>query len=291
MIDSISDIKVLVAGAPKSGTTALFYQIKDSLVSGTIGVFEPKSNNDIQQKVAQHKPLIAKIVLTYTPDYKFLQQFDRIILIARDPRDILISSLLYHGAYHSVYNRSREEIQKVFELLQKKEENPSAISIRQIWDHTMDETFPVKELRERLRRMIAFAQNLDCHVSHYEDFVQGKITDLEQYLGFELIKEAKVPTNLQRVTRTKKAGNWRNWFTPQDIDFYKPYFLEMMEFFDYDTQDWELNSTPKILNNHCSEYYLRLINERRKGENLKQIQDPQSKKQSFLDSLLDKFKR
>jgi hypothetical protein len=64
----------------------------------------------------------------------------------------------------------------------------------------------------------------------------------------------------KRVIRSKSYGNWKDWFTPSDVDFFRPLVIEYMQMFGYhDT--WELNSNPYIDPSINSQYVMKLIEE------------------------------
>jgi hypothetical protein len=92
----------------------------------------------------------------------------------------------------------------------------------------------------------------------YEDFVKGLLAEAEEYLGFKLTGKAEVDPKYNRVERSKRAGNWRNWMTPDDVDFFKPVFTKFMDHFGYDIDDWELNNDPVIEPALSSEYVERV---------------------------------
>jgi len=62
------------------------------------------------------------------------------------------------------------------------------------------------------------------------------------------------------VTRSKTYGNWKDWFTPSDVEFFRPQVKEYMERFGYH-DNWELNSKPYIDPSVSSKYVIKLIEE------------------------------
>jgi len=123
-------MKILISGLGKSGTTALFFRIKNSMPENTKTLFEPEKY--IPHAHDQNKAVLAKILL-YKPqeiDYESFSCFDKKILIIRDPRDRLISMLLYR-AWNSFYGDDHK-VSKFLELLRKKELRPSSVSVLNI---------------------------------------------------------------------------------------------------------------------------------------------------------------
>jgi hypothetical protein len=88
---------------------------------------------------------------------------------------------------------------------------------------------------------------------------------LEKYLGFQVAGKAEVPEHFQRVVRTKGYGDWRNWFTEEDVDKYRKMISPWLEKYGYDANDWQLNPAPVIDASHCSEYFMRLVREQREN--------------------------
>ena len=72
----------------------------------------------------------------------------------------------------------------------------------------------------------------------------------------------EVPAGLQRVVRSRRAGNWRDWFCPEDVAHYRPLFAPYMERFGYG-DDWTLSPEPRIPAEEGSEYVLELARQRR----------------------------
>ena len=72
----------------------------------------------------------------------------------------------------------------------------------------------------------------------------------------------EIPHSLQRVVRSRRAGNWRDWFCPEDVRHYRPLVAGYMARYGY-PDEWELNARPVISPEECSKYALRLDRERR----------------------------
>jgi hypothetical protein len=106
------------------------------------------------------------------------------------------------------------------------------------------------------------AERSDFHVLRYEDFVDGNLQNIIQYLGgLNLNHQVKVSTEVSRVERRKRHGDWRHWFTPEDVAFFRPLLANAMNALGY-SGDWELSGDPVIDSRYCSEYAARLSAER-----------------------------
>ena len=60
------------------------------------------------------------------------------------------------------------------------------------------------------------------------------------------------------MVRKKAVGDWRHWFTEEDVDLFKPAYLPYMELIGYDCDDWALSEHPVIEPEYSSMYIQRL---------------------------------
>ena len=268
--------RILITGIAKSGTTGLYSKVKNSLASDCIGYFEQLG--DIEQQMKSSKDIVAKLILYnvfHDNWYEVIDNlFDKKILIIRDARDVWISDLLYFGGYKHLWSRDKQEINKALKLLEKKENSPASISVLELFENMKDDFEKqsyAKYWKEKLGRAITFADNKDCLIVKYEDFVNDiNMEELEDYLSIKLAKEAKVSNNFKRVIRTKNSGDWKNWFVPEDINYFQPLCLDYMNRFNYD-DDWTIKEDPQILAQYASSYVKKLINQKRKQKKLEVI--------------------
>ena len=63
-----------------------------------------------------------------------------------------------------------------------------------------------------------------------------------------------VSTGKAKVVRKKATGDWRHWFTEEDVALYKPAYLPYMKFVGYDCEDWTLMTNPTIEPEYSSAY-------------------------------------
>jgi hypothetical protein len=274
-------VKIVIFGLGKSGTSALFYKIVNSLPSGTIALFEPSSfgPRDALHKRLQRlrrgrlRPDIVAKVLPWgrvAVELRDFDGFDRQILIVRDPRDLLVSALLYES-YHASFAGDDSAALRFLTLLKRKEADPRGVPLLHLVSvfeklHGPAEGFP-KWLDDR--ETDAVADLLRFHderphlfVFHYEDLVEERFAALERRLGFTLAGSVAVPDTLWRVVRTKVYGAWRNWFTLEDVDRLRPLLAPFLDRY-YPGADWDLDPHPHISPQHGSLYVRRLLDERR----------------------------
>src|SRR5690242_6535868 len=126
-------MKVVIAGLGKSGTTALFFTVKQSMPPDTHHLFEP-SRFDARSGTASN--VLAKILIRDggVTDYASFDDFEKKILIIRDPRDIIVSRVLY-----DIYNapdacRDDVKVDAFVRLLRRKEAEPHNVSLLEIID-------------------------------------------------------------------------------------------------------------------------------------------------------------
>ncbi|MFI5294185.1 MAG: hypothetical protein ACHQ0Y_04080 [Thermodesulfovibrionales bacterium] len=264
--------RILVAGNGKSGTTALYFRIKKSLPGEVSGFFEPACFEEIEKYAMPDRHIISKILLPVEGGFfeRINSFFNKKILIVRDPRDIITSSLLYKGAYELVWKKTPEQISQCINLLKKKEADPSSLPVIKLLQHLHDD-HDLKDyadwIAHRVSLTVQLADNPSFFIFKYEDLIAERLNSLENYLEFPLTSDTSIDEEYSRVVRTKKSGSWKDWFLEEDILFFKPLFAECIAKLDYDP-DWTPNADRKILPQHSSEYFRKLVNERRTQEGL-----------------------
>jgi hypothetical protein len=122
-------MKILIAGLAKTGTTGLLYLIANSLGRSRKLLFEPKVCPP--EAKADGGDIVAKVLLGRQLDAGSFAHFDKKITIFRDPRDRMVSSILY-SQYHANYLADEKSVSLVRECLERKEADPASVSIREI---------------------------------------------------------------------------------------------------------------------------------------------------------------
>ena len=138
-------MRIVIAGQPKTGTTALYFRIKNSVPPDAWCLFEPKKYlrppDDPRPQWVVAKVLIGRAYARGGPvgadgfsvDYGSFASFDRKLHILRDPRDNLVSSLLYAVRHTSFYADDRR-LDQFLALLEEKERNPTDVSMLRLLD-------------------------------------------------------------------------------------------------------------------------------------------------------------
>ncbi len=258
-------MKVLILGLGKSGTTAMVYKVAGGLPNGHAfsGGQPGKHIGNYENAVYKHtyEERKGKSFELYKEHLK-KESYDRKIWMARDPRDAAVSRMLYR--WHKGYLGKRKQYEAHLDLVLKKEKEPKSVSFCEICRYTGHNEFTrsanevVEEEKHRYQQMHQFVKGLgnDWLLYTYEDMIAKNFEALNAYLGFEVQAEAGVPSSSgkAKVIRKKASGDWRHWFTEEDIALFKPAFLPYMELIGYDCNDWSLSPNPVIEPEYSSVY-------------------------------------
>jgi len=269
-------MKVMILGTGKSGTTAMVYKVAGGLPDcrAFSGGKPGKYIGDYENAVYKHTYHEGKgKTFEAYREHLATHDYDRKIWMARDPRDVAVSRMLYR--WHKGTLGSRKQYEAHLDVVRRKEKNPLSVSFSEICRYTgyegwpADKTALVEEERDRYLKMSDFVRSLgdDWYLFKYEDMVAGSYGALNAYLGFEVTGDAEVPsgTGKAKVIRKKATGDWRHWFTPEDVELLKPSYRPYMEAVGYDLGDWELEPDPVIEPQFSSEYMQGLVKKAKKN--------------------------
>ncbi len=264
-------MKVLVLGLAKSGTTALAYKIQEALGDDAALHFEPGKATGAEDRALHRRitsgsgPLVTKNLVFPTDETRWddifanAGRYDRAVWIVRDPRDIIISNFFYHWFGHKSTN---EKFVEALARTRRKEADPAGTAFIDLVAGTMTDN------REHLaawqsnwygilgRAAGGIREHL--HVLRYEDFVDGRLDAVSDYLGLTLAGDIAVPDEHQRVVRTRGHGNWRRWFTDEDVAFFRPIISDFLDTMGYDSDDWALTPVEALSAAEGSDYMKKL---------------------------------
>jgi hypothetical protein len=262
-------MKVMILGTGKSGTTALVFKVAGGLPNcqAFSGGRPGKYIDDYENAVYKHtyEESKGKSFELFREHLK-KEHYDRKIWIARDPRDVAVSRMLYRWQKGS--EEHKEQYQAHLQLVLQKEKDPRSIPFYEIcryigykgWPTSTEEV--IEQERVRYQRMGDFVKSLgeDWFLFTFEDMVGTKYDALNTYLGFSVEEDAEIPTSTKKakVVRKKSTGDWRHWFTEDDVEHFKPAYTPYMEVIGYDCQDWTLSPEPVIEPEYSSMYMQRL---------------------------------
>jgi hypothetical protein len=260
-------LKIAIFGLWKTGTTAHLFKIKNSLPADTREIHEPSAYLPLPEDEKHF--VLARVItgLSLTEnseiaDYESFMGFDKKIYMVRDPRDWLVSAILYN--IHFVYD-NEDHLNRILDLLERKEKTPDSVSFIEIMklsltfmrEHTY-ESF-IDWVTRQYNWSLTFEKRLGSYcISRYEEFVDGNMSVLEEYLGMELHGAALVGKGHEHKSRTKSYGDWKNWFTKEDIELFKPIFAAYMDQYGY-TDEWEINDPQVIYPEHCTEFVKKTV--------------------------------
>ena len=282
-------MKILILGTGKSGTTALLYKVATGLPNCSVfsGGRPGKYSGDYENVAYKHtyEERKGKSFDLYK-EHLQKEHYDRRIWIARDPRDAAVSRMLYrwHKLYwwHKGYTEKKKQYLAHLDLVLKKEREPRSIPFHLIcryagyncWPISTEEV--VEEERVRYKRMSEFVKSLgkDWFFFTYEDMVGKNFDGLNQYLGFQAGEEAEVPTSTgkAKVVRKKAVGDWRHWFTEEDVALFTPAYLPYMEAIGYDCNDWALSPNP-VIEPEYSSIYMKSLPKRKPFDLIRNVTD------------------
>jgi len=265
-------MKILILGRGKSGTTALLYKIAAGIPNcqafsgGHPGKYTDEFENAVYKHTySERKGKTFEVYHQHVSD----QTYDRMVWMARDPRDVAVSRMLFR--WHKGPKGSWKQYRTHLAMVQEKERDPQSIPFHVLcayighdrWPLTKEEVFEDERLRHE--RMSAFVKRLgeNWFLFKYEDMIRGNFQELSSYLGFAVKPDAEVPetTVKSKVARKKAYGDWRNWFTSADVALFRPAYEGYMETIGYDIDDWTLSDHPVIEPHFSSEYMKRLVRE------------------------------
>jgi len=231
---------VIILGAAKSGTTALFYAIQNTLSKRhgitVTGLFEPVEADRIGAYLDNGRDSIPLIKMLIAPflrkdlasflrkKYKAFDGACKKIIIYRDPRDNVISRLVFMLP-KLIKLSEQKKIDEIVELFRRKEQAPDSLSVV----HIIKEVGRIsgnENLLENVRDNALLPAKMkresgsEYYMLSYEHFVEGQFDGLNRYLGFDVDPNFEVGERHSYVTRTKSSGSWKDWFLQEDIDYF-----------------------------------------------------------------------
>ena len=262
-------MRIFILGTGKSGTTALVYKVAGGLPNckAFSGGKPGKYLGDYENAVYKHtyEETKGKSFDLYL-DHLKEEHYDRRIWMARDPRDVAVSRMLYR--WQRGNKGQKKQYLAHLNLVLKKEKNPHSVSFSEIYRYARFGQWPLslkdvfEEEQFRYQRMHDFVKRLegDWFFFTYEDMVNKKFAGLNNYLGFKVAEEAEVSetTGKAKVIRKKATGDWRHWFTEEDVNLLKPAYTPYMQHIGYDCEDWKISPQPVIEPEYSSEYMQKL---------------------------------
>lgn len=217
---------ILIAGLAKTGTTILFTRIRASLPVPPATFFEPSTPETLEHilQTGHTTPTLTKCLIgQVSGDTPGIARFTHPILIIRDPRDQFVSEMLY-DFYKFDENRDASGYAAARRCLKTKIRRPDSIScaalfqeIRHLATQKSFKVNPVQLLASKYHRLEHYRETINPFLVRYEDIVDDRLAPLAHYLDLNTIRTAEVDDALRRVRRTRAYGEWKQWFTPEDL--------------------------------------------------------------------------
>lgn len=263
-------MKIVILGKGKSGTTVFLFKVAGGLPNcqAFTGGHPGKHLGDYENAVYKHtyNERKGRTFDAYMGHFAEMD-YDRKIWMARDPRDSAVSGMLYR--WHEGHRGCRKQYRAHLELVQKKERDPTSVPFHLLCRYIGRDGWPIstEEVLEterfRYQQMYDFVKRLgkDWFIFKYEDMIEKKLDALHEYLGFHIKDDAEIPATKKqaKVARKKASGDWRLWFTEEDVELFRPIYLPYMQLIGYDCDDWTLSPEAKIEPEFSSLYIKRLV--------------------------------
>lgn len=266
-------MKIAIIGKAKTGTTAIHAAIAGSAPGPQRVLFEPKTPDEIRPALAQGEPVTAKIIFEHwkqrLPELADLLEgrdpaaFDKIVFIKRDPRDEIVSRMLYFVFPLMQQGGIREEqIKRWRDVLYAKDKNCD-ITFRNICKQFY-EIFGIDIEKNVLNHAIEDTRTYQNFIKSihqqyfmisYEAFIDDNLGDISSYLEFHVQKYDVNPEYAQ-VRRTAGYGDWKRMMTPSDIEFFKGMAGNALKEFGY--ENWDTTDSPETKTSYA-DYVDRIV--------------------------------
>ena len=160
-------MKILILGTGKSGTTALVYKLAGGLPNckafsgGRPGKYIGDYDNAVYKHTYEESK--GKSFELFREHLK-KEHYDRKVWIARDPRDVAVSRMLYR--WQKGVEDNKEQYQAHLQLILDKEKDPGTVSFAEICRYTGYKEWPrpveevIEEESTRYQQMSDFVKSL-----------------------------------------------------------------------------------------------------------------------------------
>lgn len=252
-------MRVLILGEGKSGTTALLRSVSAALGQPT-ELFEPRELTP--DDIAPDPLVIKKLLLNWQQsEAQLTEQFDKRLFITRDPRDRLISRLLY-DAYNKAPALDEAKRERWLKVLEKKAADPQGVPLLKLlekWWRISGTDLLSHYVRgaDRSQRFLR-QREPNFYQLKYEDYVDQNFEALQAYLGIELAAGV-VEGPEQRVARKGSHGDWRYWFTRADVRVLRPMSYTALKIQGYNQRDWALERVDSLERETTVDYVRKLF--------------------------------
>jgi hypothetical protein len=244
-------VKTLITGQPRTGTTALFLRLQAQLPPDGLALFEPPTLEGTGWATAPHslvKTLVASLPGQDTAVRFNPQRFERHYVLVRDPRDRLISLLLFLPHWHTeryapLWQVQPKGLDRYLAALAQKVAVPRSLPTWALFERLMGLRFGLSRgdalptLEYLQQTFVAWHLTLPASETvHYEALYP--VTHHGQLVHLP-------PRAYARIFRRGASGEWGHWFTPEDVDYFRPVFQPYLTWYGYG-ENWALPEEPRI---------------------------------------------
>ena len=194
---------VLIVSLARCGSSAIYEFVKQSLGKDCEGFFEPNYESFLKHTIPaldQRKNVCVKVILRPFLQFNrnFEERFTQVVGLVRDPRDNLISRLLFR-----MVSPAFIENKKVYEILlplfEKKLDDPNSISVCKLFRQMEKTGLMEPMIDQRAEENLSFfinwhAKTLNPIIYKYEKFIQRKYdvilfgTDQKEFISHKEIQ-------------------------------------------------------------------------------------------------------
>lgn len=262
--------KISIIGIAKSGTSALYSSIKSALPAPRRILFEPNNAAELAYVTAGDGNGMTKMMFGALEGHKYDPDlFTHRVAIVRDPRDTIISSTLFRFNRLKLLN-NKELFSHLVSLFEQKEKDPRSISVHDILEAA--EKGEAQDMKDSfgnlLQKYSGYLDGADQHVITFDQMVAGDFDALNDYLGLTLLPPPPLEGWVSKISRKGTSGDWKHWFTPEDVAFFRPAMDPFINKYGFDPE-WTLEDEPLIEPQYCSQYITRLSEARKVDPNLR----------------------
>lgn len=235
----------------------MYYDLLSALPSTCLSFFEPTFDFTNQMDAAEYG--LVKLIIDRMDSTSRAILADaavKKITLVRDPRDRLISSLLF-----SLHGNPEEKLLKQMSILEKKINNPGSISFLTLTKEILEfsSTDPILDYIYTSQANMTEAINT-CNNAikvRYEDYIISPSQSLFAKLPLDYSHTAKdhIPKRHNYGLRRGSKGDWQDWFTEEDVDLLKPVLQDFIEHHGYESS-WVLSDNPSISKAHTIDFII-----------------------------------
>lgn len=235
-----------ILGLPRTGTSATYQFLKAALPAETQCYFEPVEEPPLVDGQSMLcKMLVAPLPGTVGPSPAWIASLDRCIILHRDPRDRLISTLLFMLHWHNEQYPplwQRDGFEGIMAFLEEKEQTPSL----PVW-HLFEWAYAVR-FGMQPGAACGWLAAQQAQLLHYATLCPEWTIQMpyENLLKSTRNSGMAIPRDpaRQSIKREETTGAWRHWFTPEDCTYFAATFAPYCDRMGY------LATTPVALAQH-----------------------------------------